>query len=244
MSGCLAAECSRTASNRESSCASEASSATRSLNTVPAMVRLMVAPWEGVPSRAASDSGHQFAALLIHEHQEHTIRMSHFERQRDNAIKYLGKRGGTHQFAADVRQHGDETIAIDVTRFRIGSRGTWPREPGNWQGDGCIPKAMHSRESHLLRSRLAHGELHLPERHNIAVPEFGASYEFPVLTGACAAAQIFDEATAFFDLKARMAPGRARILHNQITNLVTGLPAYRPRAEETFGSRCRHCRSA
>jgi hypothetical protein len=61
--------------------------------------------------------------------------------------------------------------------------------------------------------------LHLTERHHIAVPKFGASYEFPILTGACAAAQIFDEATAFSDLKARMAPGRARIFYHQIANL-------------------------
>ena len=84
----------------------------------------------GRPVAAASDSGYQFAALLIHEHQERTIRMSHFERQRDNAIKDLGKRSGTHEFAADVRQHGDETIAVDFTRFRIGSQGTRRGKPG------------------------------------------------------------------------------------------------------------------
>ena len=77
----------------------------------------------GRPVAAASDSWYEFAAFLIHEHQEGTIRMSHFEGQRDNAIKDLGNRGGTHEFGADVRQHRDETIAIDFTRSRIGSHG-------------------------------------------------------------------------------------------------------------------------
>jgi hypothetical protein len=78
---------------------------------------------------------------------------------------------------------------------------------------------MHSRERYLLRSRLSQGELHLPQGYNIAVAKFGASYEFAVLTGAGAAAQIFDEATAFLHLKARVPPGRAWIRYHQIANL-------------------------
>ena len=76
---------------------------------------------------------------------------------------------------------------------------------------------MHSRKRHLLQSRLAYDELHGSKRHHVAAPEFGPSYEFPVLTGARDAAQIFDEATAFFDLKTRMATGCAGILDHQIT---------------------------
>jgi hypothetical protein len=78
---------------------------------------------------------------------------------------------------------------------------------------------MHSGEGDLLRSGPAQCELHLPEGHNIAVPKFGMSYEFAVLTGACTTPQIFDEAAAFFDLKAGVAPGRARIPYRQIANL-------------------------